>query len=238
MDIIEKVKEVPSDYYCDKYSRHSNYASKGLAGAALGIGIGGLALSLLNRGNGFNLFGSSLNTPENVNILNSTSTTGNAPTAFQAWEKESQDVFNLQKELYDYAILDQNQRFNDRSVLNQEIFGVYKNTRDNFDITNSRITKELFSLYKETRDQDDAIRKELSDLKAQVAINAAVRPYQDELLQSEIRRVHTDSRCYTDAKTCKAIYGQLCLPSTPVITGYVGANTCGCPTVITQTTGA
>lgn len=41
---------------------------------------------------------------------------------------------------------------------------------------------------------------------------------------------------YTDRKTCKAIYGEVCLPNTPVVTGYVGANQCGCPRVVTGTT--
>ena len=35
--------------------KHDEYASKGLAGTALGIGIGGLALALLN-GNGRGVF--------------------------------------------------------------------------------------------------------------------------------------------------------------------------------------
>lgn len=49
--------------------KHDEYASKGLAGTALGIGIGGLALALLN-GNGRGVFGSlgGSNMPENVNI--------------------------------------------------------------------------------------------------------------------------------------------------------------------------
>lgn len=29
------------------------------------------------------------------------------------------------------------------------------------------------------------------------------------------------------------IYGQVCLPNEPTITGYVGANQCGCPRVVT-----
>lgn len=36
----------------------------------------------------------------------------------------------------------------------------------------------------------------------------------------------------TDRKTCNVIYGQVCLPNEPAITGYVGANQCGCPRVI------
>lgn len=43
---------------------------------------------------------------------------------------------------------------------------------------------------------------------------------------------------YTDRKTCKAIYGEVCLPNTPTVTGYVGANQCGCPRVVSGGTTA
>ena len=59
------------------------YASKGLAGTALGIGIGGLALALLN-GNGRGVFGSlgGSNMPENVNINTyGANSSSNQPTA-------------------------------------------------------------------------------------------------------------------------------------------------------------
>lgn len=49
MEIIEKVKEIEK-------GPTKEYASKGVAGTALGIGIGALALSVLN-GRGFGLFG-------------------------------------------------------------------------------------------------------------------------------------------------------------------------------------
>lgn len=266
MEIIEKetVKEVPVDCYGNKvcnygwgynmpYNNFRGFASRGVAGAGLGLGIAGTALGLLalSRNGGFNLFGgANSNTPENVNI-NTISTPNGfiAPSTFQVWEKEAQDVYNLQKELCNYALLQQNQRFQDRSTLNSELFGIYKSqvdadfglyksTRDSFDLTNNRITNEVFNLYKETRDKDDEIRKELSDLKAQVAINSAVRPYQDKLIQCEIDKAFTAGINYTDRKTCNVLYGQLVLPSTPTVTGYVGANACGCPTIVTQTTGA
>lgn len=76
--------------------------------------------------------------------------------------------------------------------------------------------------------------KELSDLKAQVAINAAIRPYQDKLIQCEIDKAFTAGINYTDRKTCNVIYGQVVLPNEPTVTGYVGANQCGCPRVITS----
>lgn len=260
MDIIEKetVKEVPVSYWEKHYGCNSPYgygnswgsrpfapASRGVAGAALGIGIGGLALGLWNaakNGNGFNLFGNS-STPENVNINTLGGTSFSSPTAFDVWAKESSDIFNAQKALYDYALLDQNQRFVDRQGLNAELFGIYKSQidadfglyksqRDANDFTNNRITNEIFSLYKETRDKDDEIKKELCDLKAMVAINSAVRPYQDKLIQCEIDKAFTAGINYTDKKTCNVLYGQVVLPSTPTVTGYVGANQCGCPTVV------
>nr|DAP80937.1 MAG TPA: hypothetical protein [Crassvirales sp.] len=79
---------------------------------------------------------------------------------------------------------------------------------------------DAFNLYKSQRDSDDAILKELSDLKAQVAINAAIRPYQDKLIQCEIDKAFTAGINYTDRKTCKMIEGQVVLPNTPTVTGF------------------
>lgn len=110
---------------------------------------------------------------------------------------------------------------------------VEKVKRDGFDVMAAKQNQDAFNLYKSQRDADDSIRKELSDLKAQVAINAAVRPYQDKLIQCEIDKAFTAGINYTDRKTCKAI---VCLPNTPVVTGYVGANQCGCPRVVSGTT--
>lgn len=269
MDIVEKetVKEVPVSYWEKHYGCGTPYgcgnswnswgskpfipASRGVAGAGLGLGIAGTALGLLalakNGGlRGLNLFGGSASTPENVNI-NTLGTSGASwgyvPSVFDVLAKENQDVFNAQKALYDYALLDQNQRFMDRQTLNSELFGVYKSQidadfglyksqRDANDFTNNRITNEIFSLYKETRDKDDEIKKELCDLKAMVAINSAVRPYQDKLIQCEIDKAFTAGINYTDKKTCNVLYGQVVLPSTPTVTGYAGANRCGCPTVV------
>ena len=116
------------------------------------------------------------------------------------------------------------------------MFGLYKTTRDGFDIVNANHNRDAFNLYKSQRDGDDAILKELSDLKSQVAINAAIRPYQDKLIQCEIDRAFTAGINYVDRKTCNVVYGQVCLPNEPVVTGYVGATQCGCPRVITTPT--
>ena len=248
MDIIEKetVKEVPYNNWDDGWGCKRN--TRGIAVGGLTTGIIGTVLggAALLRNGGLNLFGGS-GVPKNVNI-NTMGGTSVAPSTFDVWAKESSDIFNAQKALYDYALLDQNERFSDRQTLNSELFsiyksqvdadfGLYKSQRDAADFLGNRITNEIFGLYKETRDKDDEIKKELCDLKAMVAINAAVRPYQDKLIQCEIDKAFTAGINYTDKKTCNVLYGQLVLPSTPTVTGYAGANACGCPTII-ATTGA
>lgn len=249
---VEKVKEVPADNYGYNYGRRD---INGKANAGLTLGIIGTALGAWalfgGRRSASLLGGTGTGSGADADIAIATcggSANGvNAPTAFQAWEKECEDTLALQAGIYNLAMTYQNNRFADRQQLNSELFsawksqidadfGLYKSTRDGFDVLSAKQNQDAFNLYKSQRDSDDEIRKELSDLKAQVAINAAVRPYQDKLIQCEIDKAFTAGINYTDRKTCKAIYGEVCLPDTPVVTGYVGANQCGCPRVVTGTT--
>lgn len=255
---VEKVKEVPTDGYYGYSRRDIN----GKANAGLTLGIIGTALgawSLFGNRRGGSLLGgaglgSGSGMDANIAIascgLSSSAVNGvNSPTAFQAWEKECEDTLALQAALYNQALNYQNNRFADRQQLNSELFAtwkgqidadfnLYKSTRDSFDAVAATHNRDAFALYKSQRDADDDIRKELSDLKAQVAINAAVRPYQDKLIQCEIDKAFTAGINYTDRKTCKAIYGEVMLPNTPTVTGYVGANQCGCPRVVSGTAAA
>lgn len=252
---VEKVKEVPADgYYGYGYGRRdiNGKANAGLTLGIIGTALGAWALFgnrrsgiLGGAGLGSGLGGANININGLETGLGATGVA--APSAFQAWEKGCEDTLALQKGLYDWALVQQSQRFADRQTLNSELFsvwksqvdadfGLYKSTRDSFDVMSAKQNQDAFNLYKSQRDSDDEIRKELSDLKAQVAINAAVRPYQDKLIQCEIDKAFTAGINYTDRKTCKAIYGEVCLPNTPVVTGYVGANQCGCPRVVTGTT--
>lgn len=80
----------------------------------------------------------------------------------------------------------------------------------------------------DTRDADDDIRKELSDLKAELAVTKAIRPYQDKLIQCEMERMFTAGINYTNQKTCNVIYGVVTLPNEPTVTGLVGRNAYGC----------
>lgn len=85
----------------------------------------------------------------------------------------------------------QNQRFEDRERLNSELFGVYIDGRNRTDALIEKNNTDHFNLYKYTRDADDDIRKELSDLKAELAITKAIRPYQDKLIQCEMEKMFT-----------------------------------------------
>lgn len=250
---VEKVKEVPADGYYGYGRRDVNgKANAGLTLGIIGTALGAWALFGNRRSSGLlGLAGSGMG-GSNININGLETGLGAAngvtsPSAFQAWEKSCEDTLALQKGLYDWALVQQSQRFADRQTLNSELFnvwkgqidadfGLYKSTRDSFDVMTAKQNQDAFNLYKSQRDADDNIRKELSDLKAQVAINAAVRPYQDKLIQCEIDKAFTAGINYTDRKTCKAIYGEVCLPNTPTVTGYVGANQCGCPRVVSGTT--
>ena len=241
---VEKTKEVPYGYWenCGYggygYGRNVNgKANAGLTLGIIGTVLGGAAL--LGRRNGFSLFGNSgtgtSGSDANIAIASCGGVGSGygyaAPTAFQAWEKSCEDTLALQKGLYDWALTQQSQRFADRQTLNAELFsvwksqvdadfGLYKSTRDGFDVLSAKQNADAFNLYKSQRDADDSIRQELSDLKAQVAINAAIRSYQDKLIQCEIDKAFTAGINYTDRKTCKMIEGQVVLPNTPTVTGF------------------
>lgn len=108
----------------------------------------------------------------NINVLGATAGSGSgAPTAFQAWEKSCEDTLALQGGLYQWGLTQQNQRFEDRERLNSELFGVY------IDALIEKNNTDHFNLYKYTRDADDDIRKELSDLKAELAVTKAIFPF-------------------------------------------------------------
>lgn len=108
------------------------------------------------------------------------------------------------------------------------MFGVYIDGRNRTDALIEKNNTDHFNLYKYTRDADDDIRKELSDLKAELAVTKAIRPYQDKLIQCEMEKMFTAGINYTDRKTCNVIYGVVTLPNEPTVTDLVGRNACGC----------
>lgn len=220
MEVIEKVKEIEKE-------PTKEYASKGVAGTGLGLGIAGTALGLLalNRG-GFGLFGNGWGynggVPQNVNInadVNSPSAT--VPSVFSVWEKECEDNLKQQADMYNLALSNQYQRFNDRQTLNRGIFsvwkgqvdsdfGLYKSTRDSFDVVNKRITDDSFALYKNQRDNFDALSARISQLETKQAVADAVEPWRAKVLDMRINGVaataqaginlEAERRCCADSK--------------------------------------
>lgn len=239
------IRECGENYggYNNGYGHDS---TRGRATAGLTLGIIGTVLgaaALWNRnGNGGigNLFGgggSSSGVPTNVNINGGLGGGCVAPTTFEVYQHECDDVLALTNTLWGQKVntlellaAQRNTDIAEKFGLYQSQitadFNLYKDNRDNIDRVNNRINDELFSQYKYTRDKDDEIKKELCELKAQVAINSAVRPYQDKLLQESIATAFSNAINYVDRKTCKMITGVTVVPSTPTITGY-GSYCCG-----------
>lgn len=241
-------------YESDGHYGGGNRGTREKANTALGFGIAGTVLGLAALwGRGNNGIGSLLGgggasgsgTPTNININGGdTSYSGGgscghvAPTAFEAYEKGCAEALALTGAIYQQRINSLNEATAAREVDVREKFGLYKsqvdadfglyvNNRDNIDKVSNRLNAELFDLYKYTRDKDDETRKELCDLKAQVAIAAAVRPYQDRLLQTETAEAFNKAINYVDRRLCRVVEGQVVLPNTPVVTGFGGYCCCG-----------
>lgn len=216
------------------------YASKGLAGTALGIGIGGLALALLNGG-GRGVFGSlgvGSTMPENVNInANGLGASSNQPTALQVLEKENNDEVKLLTDMFGLKLDTANKFYAMRETDIAEKFSIYKGGVDAINAENRRAMQAEFGLYKSQIDADfglyknqrdsyDNLQAKYCELDKKVAVMEALTPYKEKLMMA-----------YVDEKTCNCVRGQLVLPSTPVVSGY-GSYGCNCKAATTPTTGA
>lgn len=110
-----------------------------------------------------------------------------------------------------------------------------KSITDAFFDSYKRDVDNSFMLYKSQRDADDVLAKRIDEVDKKVDVMAAIRPYQDALINAKIDNVATNANFNLEKRTCKMISGQLVLPSTPTITGYGSYYPCQ-PT--TPTTGA
>lgn len=235
------VRECGENYgsYGNGYGHDS---TRGKANAGLTLGIIGTVLgaaALWGRGNngiGNLLGGGSVSggVPTNVNINGGIGGGHIAPSPFEVYQHECDDVLALTNTLWGQKVntlellaaqrnTDVAEKFGLYQSQITADFGLYKDNRDNIDRVNNRLNDELFSQYKYTRDKDDEIKAELSALKAEVAINSAVRPYQDKILQSEVEKAYTAAINYVDRRLCRVPQGVVVLPNTEV-TGFG----CGC----------
>ena len=224
METFIKEKEIVHDDYNNGGGNLRGKANAGLTLGIIGTVLGGVALA--KQGGIGSLLGASAPAPAASGPVtyNVSSPACCTPSLYA---KECEDILNVTKGMYDLFIVGQQNATKARETDVAEKFGLYVNNRDNIDRVNGRINDELFSLYKYTRDKDDETNTKIYDLAQQVAINTAVRPYQDKLIQCKIDEVYTALVNYVDKKTCRLIPGRLVLPSTPTVTGY--SADCQCP---------
>ena len=218
--------------------KEKEYASKGVAGSGLGLGIAGTALGLMalwGRGGGIGVGGSM---PENVNInaYGGAGLASASPTPFQAWENACEGRLALTNEMWGLKMNTMTQMYDHRqtdiaeklSIWKSQVdadFGLYKSNRDSYDAITDKLNAATFGLYKEQRDNYDKMAARLGELETRVAVGAAIRPYQDKLIQCEIEKAYTAGINYTDRKTCRMIQGNLVLPNTTT-TGFQSVTCC------------
>ena len=189
--------------------------SMGKANAGLTLGIIGTALGALNtlgNGNGSGLlgglFGGSGSCGKNAGITNE---------ELYIERSQAAEYLATTKQFYE-GLMQTNKSITDA------FFDSYKRDVDN-----------SFMLYKSQRDADDVLAKRIDEVDKKVDVMAAIRPYQDALINAKIDTVAANANFNLEKRTCKMISGQLVLPSTPTITGYGSYYPCQ-PT--TPTTGA
>ena len=133
--------------------------------------------------------------------------------------KEQEDYIALTKQFYEGVISSQanlNQKFFDLYKMNVDSsFGLYKNNVDT-----------SFALYKGQRDNKDELIAKINEVDKKVDMMAAVRPYQDALINCKIDNVALVSDFNLARRTCRMIQGELVLPSTPTVTGYASYSPC------------
>ena len=128
---------------------NDDYASKGVAGTALGIGIGALGLNLLQNGGLGNLFN-----------LNNNNRQGCGVTC--------------------------EDRMADMKEYHSEMFQNYKFTRDSIDAVLAKHNADAFALFQGYSNQNMVLQKEIDDLKTKIAINEAIKPYEQKMMYDAI----------------------------------------------------
>jgi hypothetical protein len=188
---------------------HKEWASNAKGNAGLTLGIIGTALGgLIGLKDGiFN------------GIFGGTDKDASVPHGERYNErKEQEDYVALTKQFYEGVIANQ-------ANINQKFFDLYKMNVDN-----------SFGLYKGQRDSKDELIAKINEVDKKVDMMAAVRPYQDALINCKIDNVALVSDFNLARRTCRMIQGELVLPSTPTVTGY--ASYTPCAPQVAPTTGA
>lgn len=187
---------------------HKEYGSKATANAGLTLGIIGTALgALATMGGNLNLFGVNNTKAAPANNCNNP-----VPiTAQDAFiEREvCQNYLDLTKQYYDGRIAE------------------IKELHDAFYRLDKQDTDNSFALYKNQRDIKDDLAGQISALNAKVDVMAAVRPYQDALINAKIDNAAQVADFNLFRRTCRMMQGELVLPDSSV-SGFPSYSTCAC----------
>ena len=134
-------------------------------------------------------------------------------------------VCNNDAAIYEAEIRDISRLYEARQVLNRELFGVYK----------SQIDAD-FGLYKNQRDSKDELMCKINEVDKKVDMMAAVRPYQDALIDCKINTNAMIAQYNLEKADCRNIKGVLCLPATPTVTGQISYPYGICPSLSASST--
>jgi hypothetical protein len=185
---------------------HKEFASNAKGNAGLTLGIIGTALSgILGLKSGMfsGIFGGA--------------GAGQAPD-YQTCGCPHGDLYNERKEQEDFVALTKQYYegvIGTQASINQKFFDLYKMNVDN-----------SFGLYKGQRDSKDELVAKINEVDKKVDMMAAVRPYQDALINAKIDNVALVGDFNLARRTCRMITGELVLPSTPTVTGYASYSPC------------
>lgn len=138
-----------------------DYASKGVAGTALGLGIGALGLNLLQNGGLGNLFNTG-------NASNNNGCQYTCNDRIDDLKEEHKEMFGLYKNQVDTS------------------FENYKYSRDLSDAILAKHNADAFALYQGYTTMTASLQKQIDELKTANAVLAATRPLQDQLIYNAI----------------------------------------------------
>jgi hypothetical protein len=89
-------------------------------------------------------------------------------------------------------------------------------------------------LYKGQRDIKDELQAKIDAVDKKVDVMAAIRPYQDALINCKIDNNALIADFNLARRTCRMIQGEIVLPSTPTVTGYASFYPCNNTPTTTQ----
>lgn len=141
----------------------------------------------------------------------------------------NEDVYIERKQCQDYLEMTK-QYYEGQATLNRSL-------TDGFFAAYQRDVQNSFDLYKNQRDIKDDLLAKIESVDKKVDIMAAIRPYQDALINCKIDNNALIADFNLSRRTCRMIQGELVLPSTPTVTGYPSFYPCNCNNA-SSTTGA